>query len=419
MQDNREDIEKITVAYAGLHEVGALQQNIRFQNAIENVRKELSTFNMNRGHTSGFVFEDLHVAYKNSVNLELNNGEVLNVINDNGIADFRLTDAYGNVSYQQAKMGYHNNTAPITVEKYGGQILVVDKGNSELIKHGEKIGLSVEESGVSRSSADNMTAIMKKEGSIRSELGLSNSAPVTANLFVVSEQLKYTHIAGIKAAKGGAAFSAGISFGKNMYEFLEGNAELRDVLLNTEKDAVIAAGGSYIAGGAGYLVSGALANTAVSTLAAQATGAIASTGVGATIISLGPVVTAMSAAVGPLFVAGMVIGTGYAAIRSIKIHSNKYRHRISQINQVLDQVLVSMKTVYEDLDQSIKTTYSFWDKDFAEGFDQMIDAVKHNDFEQFSSGLDVVLKVFGDNVLFKDMDEFDDFFFDDNAVLTL
>lgn len=81
-----------------------------------------------------------------------------------------------------------------------------------------------------------------------------------------------------------------------MYEFMEGNIELRDVILDTGKNTAIAAGSSYVAGGASYLVSGAVANTALANIATQTTGVLVSTQIGTTIVSLGSVVATMSAA---------------------------------------------------------------------------------------------------------------------------
>lgn len=422
MGKNQDDMEKVTFAYDALHEATVLGQNVRYQDALFNVKKELGTLDLNRGggNTSGFVFENLHVASKNAKNIKAGSGNVLNVIDDNGIADFSVTDLNGNVMYQQAKMGYHgSNKYKITGEKYGDQTLVVDKGNSELIDYGERIGLTVEESSISKKTADRMTAVMKKEGEIRSDLGLSNTAPITSNLYTVSQQMKHAHGAGVKAAKGSAAFTAGVSFGKNMYELMEGNAALKDVVLDTGKDAAMAAGGAYVTGSAGYLVSGAISQTAVGTVMTQASGLLVSTQIGSTIVSLGPVFATMSAAVGPAFVAGMVLGTGCAVVKSVKVHSNKYKAHISQVNQVLDQVLLCMKSTYDDLDADIKETYNFWDQSFEEGFCEMLDAIQNNDFNRFADGLDIVVGIFDKHVLFHSMEEFDEFFFDENAVLTL
>ena len=49
----------------------------------------------------------------------------------------------------------------------------------------------------------------------------------------------------------------------------------------------------------------------------------------------------------------------------------------------------------------------------------LLESMLNNDFEQMSDGINHILNVFGEAVLFKNMDEFDSFFFDDNAVLNL
>lgn len=417
-----ENDDKIIFTFVGSQEAGTLEQNIQYQKALKNVEKELSSLNMNRGgrETSGFVFENLHNSSKNRSNMQNLNGEVLNVIDDNGIADFKMVDSAGNVSYQQAKMGYHgSNKYKITSEKYDGQVLVVDKGNKELIDYGQKIGLQVEESSISKETADSLTQVMRKEATIRQELGLSNTAPITTKMYVLSEQLQNAHVRGIESAKGAAALAAGISLGKNMYEFIEGNIELRELLINTAKDTVIAAGSGYVAGGVGYLASGVLANPVVEGVAAQATNVILSTEIGATLVSMGPIIATVSTAAGPLFVLGMALGTGYATIKSIKRNSYKYRKRMSEINRVLDQTLISMKKAYDDLDETIRSTYDFWNESFDQGFNSMLKAIKDNDFNEFSAGLDIVLNIFDGNVLFRTMEEFDEFFFDDEAVLNM
>lgn len=417
--------DKITFSYSLAHELSVWEQNVQYQKALQMVEHEMATLNLNRGggrldNLSGFVFENLHTSNTNRQYMTSGTKEVLQMIDDNGIADMRHLSPEGKVSYQQAKMGYTgSNKYKITKEKYGDQVLVTNKGNREVIEHGNKIGLEVRESRISKEMSDTMAGVMKGEGKLRQQLRLSNTAPVTAKLYALSEQLQNANVMGLKAAKGAAALTAGISFGKNMYEFIEGNADLRDLLLNTAKDTVLSAGSAYVAGGAGYLVSGLAANSVVGTLAAQAANVIVSTQIGATIVSLGPIVATMSAAAGPVFLIGMAIGTGSAIIKSIKVHSNEYKNKISQLNRVLNQALSSMKEAYEDLDQTIKEAFDFWDQSFEDGFKRMLSATLDNDFAEFSLGLDIVLNVFDAHVLFRDMDEFDDFFFDDNAVLNL
>ena len=255
---------------------------------------------------------------------------------------------------------------------------------------------------------------MKSEANMRKVFGLSNTQPITASLYAASQQLKNVAIAGTNAVKTSGALTAGVIFGKNMYELIEGNTDLKDFILDTAKQTVRSSLESFAVGSAGYLISGLLANPATAAM-----NVIISTQVGATIVSLGSVAVTVSAAAGPMFLLGMAIGTGYAVCKSIKLKINKYQRRISEINQVLEIALSSMRDAYNALDETMKRTFDFWDQQFEQGFTNMMEALVTNDFVSFSTGLNTIINVFGSNVLFKSMDEFDNFFFDDSAVLTL
>lgn len=413
-----QDDNKIVFTYGMVRELNTVHENVQYQKALQNVEKELSSLNLKRGgnNTDGFVFECLHTAEKNRQNMQLRNNQILNVIDNNGIADFKMIDATGHASYQQAKMGYHGSNKYKITNKYDSQTLVVDKGNKELIEYAQNIGLHAEESPVSKDMAHSLTEIMKQEGKMRQKIGLANTGPVTSNLYIAAEQLSYAHTAGLNAAKGSTAFAAGVSLGKNMYSLIEGNKDLREVFLESSIETAVAAGGSYVMGATGSLATGILVNSEV---AASAANVIISTGVGQTIVSLGPVFAAMPAAAGPTFLLGMVIGTGYSVIKSVKRHCNQYNHKMSQLNGVMIQALSSMEKAYQNLDQVIKDTYAFWDQSFDEGFHLIANAVMENDFENFSIGLNIVTRIFDSQVLFKNMEEFDDFFFDENAILNL
>lgn len=415
--------EKIIFTYTAMQTLENAPYNKQYQESLQKVQKELSALNMNRGgkNTDGFVFERMHTAEKNSQFLWEKQGDRLGLIDDNGVADLALYDSKGHVSYQQAKMGYTgSNKYKITKPKYDGQTIIVDKGNAEAIAHIKKTNeikgshFGIEESPVSRKSVEKVTNAMKSEANMRQTFGLSNTQPITASLYAASQQLKNAAIAGTNAVKTSGALTAGVIFGKNMYELIEGNTDLKDFLLDTAKQTIRTGLESFAAGSAGYFVSGLLANPT-----AAAMNIIISTKVGATIVSLGSLAVTMSAAAGPMFLLGMAIGTGYAVCKAIKGKINKYQHRISEINRVLEIALSSMRDAYNSLDETIKRTFDFWDQQFEQGFTNMMEALMTNDFVSFSSGLNTVMNVFGSNVLFQSMDEFDNFFFDDCAVLTL
>ncbi|MCI9500642.1 MAG: hypothetical protein HFG76_01310 [Hungatella sp.] len=408
-----QDDNKIVFTYEMTRELNTVHENIQYQKALQNVEKELSSLNLSRGgkNADGFVFECLHVAEKNKRNMQKGNGYVLDVIDNNGIADFRMVDRAGHVSYQQAKTGYHGpNKYKIAKESYNGQTLVVDKGNQELVEYAQSISLPVEESPVSKDMAHSLTEVMKQEGKIRQKIGLSNTGPITSNLYIAAEQLSYAHTAGLNAAKGSAAFAAGVSMGKNMYGLIEGDKDLREFFLETSAETATAVGGAYVMGATGYLASGVATNVAE---------VLITTGGGQTIVSLGSVFATMSVAAGPVFLFGMAVGTGYSVIKSVKERSNQYSRKMSQLNRIMGQALASMEAAYQSLDQTIRDTYAFWNRSFDEGFHLMENGVIENDFENFSMGLDIVTRIFDSHVLFENMDDFDDFFFDENAVLNL
>ena len=73
----------------------------------------------------------------------------------------------------------------------------------------------------------------------------------------------------------------------------------------------------------------------------------------------------------------------------------------------------------QELKQIIVDQNEKWAEAFDKGFRSIAASMINNDFEQMSEGINHILNVFGEAVLFKNMDEFDSFFFDDNAVLNL
>ncbi len=127
------------------------------------------------------------------------------------------------------------------------------------------------------------------------------------------------------------------------------------------------------------------------------------------------------------FIGGMVVSavcTGIyrytAGLRASYLAKEKaYRDRISEINRIADQAVMEMKYQQETLKNMISEEYAEWFRNFEEGFQIIREGIMNNNFEQLSVGLGHIIEIFGKAVLFKDMDEFDDFFFDDNVVLTL
>lgn len=410
--------EKITFLYTGSNAVENVEQNIQYYREFQNIGNDLSKLNLNRGskNTYGFEFEDMHAVSKNIQNMKMNRGEIIHVLDDNSKRDFVTTTAKGGRTYQQAKAGYGgSNKYKITKEKYKRQTIVVDKNNKELIKYLEKRGIRYEESAISKKEAKTLDSFMQTEGKVRKTLGFDNTAPITAKLYEAGSQLAAASQVGINAAKGAAALAAGMSFGKNMYAYIEGNKDLQEVLFDTVVDTTKAAIGGFVGGSASYLAAGMISETMIGT----AIEVFLETGFGATLISVGNITAVLSTAVVPTFLIGMAMGAGYAMCKSIKMREEVYRRKMADANSALSQALSSMKIAYDSLNQEVKNSCDFWDTNFDRGFEKMLKAVLNNDFEGFSEGLDIILRIFDSHVLFKTEKEFDDFFFDDLAVLNL
>lgn len=411
--------EKISFFYTGSNTVENTGQNLQYYREFQNIGDDLSKLNLNRGgnNTYGFVFEDMHAASKNIQNIKTNSGEVIHVLDDNSKRDFVTTTAKGGKTYQQAKAGYNGtNKYKITKGKYKGQTIVVDKNNKELIEYLEKRGIRYEESGISNKEAKALGSCMQTEGKIRKILGKTdNTAPITAKLYEAGNQLAAASQVGINTAKSAAALAAGMSFGKNMYAYIEGNKDLQEVLFDTVGDATKAAIGGFVGGTTSYFVTGMISESVVRAV----TEVIVKTTFGTVLVSVGEITADLSATAGPVFLIGMAIGAGCAMCKSIRLRDERYRKKMAATNRVLSQALSSMKLAYNDLNKELKDFCDFWNVSFDRGFEKVLKSVSDNDFKGFSEGLDIILQVFDAHVLFKTEKQFDDFFFDDLAILNL
>ncbi len=98
---------------------------------------------------------------------------------------------------------------------------------------------------------------------------------------------------------------------------------------------------------------------------------------------------------------------------------NDYRNKLARINHIADMAILEIQFQQQELKRMIDDQSAKWAESFDVGFRNMLESMLNNDFEQMSDGINHILNVFGEAVLFKNMDEFDSFFFDDNAVLNL
>lgn len=127
------------------------------------------------------------------------------------------------------------------------------------------------------------------------------------------------------------------------------------------------------------------------------------------------------------FIGGMIVSTVCVAMYRNAINlrekyramNEAYQHRIAELNRVMHMAIQEIEHQREQLSGMIKKEYAEWENRFDMGFKIIMNGMFNNDFEKLSQGLNHILETFGETVLFKNMEEFDEFFFDDNAVLTI
>lgn len=239
----------------------------------------LGNYNTMRGGVNGyggFVFEEMHAA-----DVRLNGGDI-EVLGNNGIADFIVRESDGHEVLVQAKAGYKSGT--IDWSKYKGETIVVDKGNAKLIEKAKAAGLNVQESSVFKKHADTVARVQQWE----SKMTGKTTAPVTATV-------TGAHTAGLASAKLAARVGVSMNIGENIYDVLSGNKEFEDAAADIIVDGGIMIGGAYV---------GTAALTAAGTAVGAATTALAGTAAG---VAVTGAVSTAAAAVGSTAVGGAAI----------------------------------------------------------------------------------------------------------------
>lgn len=277
----------VNEAAAAIQEnTGAIKRAVKGMQAYERMGEGLSNLNTMRGGTKGFkgfVMEELEAGHASAL------GRHTEVINNNGIADLRHIKSNGTEVLQQVKSGYKPNQ--INFGKYGGQEVLVDKGNTNFRafkEAGRKAGVRVRECHVTDAEAKKLADLMQRE----SRLTGNPNAPVTSHLYSGAKSIGAAHSVGLKAAKSSAIAGAGFSLGSNIVDVARGKKNVGeaagDVVVDTAKAGVV----GYGAGAVGS----ALASTAAGAAAIETAGAVTAAVTSAPVI--GTVITTGAAAVG-------------------------------------------------------------------------------------------------------------------------
>ena len=301
-KDNLEFIVTGTATTAYTQE--AIIAGIENAGLYSKMAENLSNLNTMRGGEKGFkgfVFEEMH-----ATNATVN-GQTTLVINNNGIADFKIIAADGKVTYAQAKLGYGNGN--IDFSAYEGQTIVIDKGNTALIEKAKAANMKVVESDISAEEASRLAKNMQTETKITG----SKNSHIVPKVDSAINIAKEAHNVGIKAAKTGAQVGGGFSLGSNVVEVISGDKSIEDAAGDVVIDTAISAGIGYATGVAttaiGSTAAGVAVTTAATTATTAATAAIGSTALGASALAAGTTAATTGAAV-----VGAVGGVGTAAV---------------------------------------------------------------------------------------------------------
>lgn len=253
----------------------------------------LSDYNTMRGGVKGyggFVFEEMHAADAASKGVDIT------VLADNGIADFIVRDSSGKEILVQAKAGY--KPKQIDWEKYKGQTIVVDKGNTALAEEARAAGLSVQESAIYKKQAN----VVARAQQFESKLTGSVNAPITGAAFS-------SHYAGLASAKFAARVGVSMKMGENIYDVLSGEKDFSEAAGEIVVDGIKIVGGAYV-GGAALTMVGTVATAATTSAAATA---LASSAVGVAVT--GAVEAATATAIGGAVASTVgIVASGAASV---------------------------------------------------------------------------------------------------------
>ncbi|MSU02118.1 hypothetical protein [Tissierella pigra] len=274
----------------------AIVNGVQNINSYKELSSNLSNLNTMRGGTKGFkgfVFEELHATEATL------NGNITEVINNNGVADFIIHNSDGSISFGQSKIGYDRQN--VDFSQYKGQTIIVDKGNNYLIDKAHESGLNVIESEVSLKEAERLARGMQLETRFTG----SKYSVVAPKLNSAINIAKEMHDVGLKTAFKGLQFGGSYSLGGNIMDVINQDKNLDDAVFDVIKDTTISGGVGYLSG-AGL---SALGNTAIGSatfgMLNTAGATIANTAVGSAFLATNTAISGMAASASSVLLGGL------------------------------------------------------------------------------------------------------------------
>lgn len=273
--------------------------------AYDNLCAELSQLNTMRGGArgfKGFVGEYMEAANATA------NGKFTRVINNNGPIDLICEG-----QAQQLKIGYKPNQ--IDFSKYGGQQVIVDKGNPylrELQAEGARHGVKVIEGTVTEAEAKWWADAMQLETKITG----NKTSVYVPEIQNVANNLSAMHTAGKQVGKSGAMYGAGFSIGSNIVNMIRGKVSAGKAAVDVACDTAVSYGVGYASGAVGSAIARTAAGKVAASALGSATSAISSTAIGGAVTGAAGTATAAIGGLATTATAGAVgaIGTAGAAV---------------------------------------------------------------------------------------------------------
>ena len=378
---------------------------------IEENGKGLMNLNVNRGgkNAFGFVFEYQSASAENVKALVKGDHSIYQILNNNGACDMVKVDTVTKQidMYQLKATGMQKSSINSTIkpENYPGQTIMTPLENSAASNRViEKGGVS-QKSWATRKGAEVRADIGKLEGKITR----LKTAPIIGSLDLVRNQIMATTAAGVNSAVHAGAFAAGVSIGNNLVSMCVEGKDYEEVILDVAKDTGKALKAGFLTGAAGYTISGiALHSATVMSIVQTASTAIMSFGPISMVLSLGAV---------PLFLGGLAIGAGISLCNGIINDKRYYKALFDSKYDVLHEELLAFRKIYNDIDLKLLSYCGLMDKNITDGLDKIASSIYNNNFDLFVDGLNITLNEFNRSVLFKNLDQFDEYFYDDDAVL--
>ena len=137
-------------------------------------------------------------------------------------------------------------------------------------------------------------------------------------------------------------------------------------------------------------------------------------GVGMFAYSLGMTIGGPAGAIVVSYVSAQICNTVIEYRQMTELTEEKMR----KVNSIAAQALIEMEIQRNELKIMIQEEYLRWDKLINSGFEKICISALSDDVDGIAQGLNELMSIFGKTVRYKTSEEFDEFFMDENAILT-